>query len=538
MDASVKSHDSVVSSVTAMVAALTARAPLASTFPHSRPFRVRAHHRPRVMQPVTGTSADDARTKTQEKASEKTSTAGTPGPTLETHAPPTPHAVRPEPSKVPVTDDERAVASAAERKALQRARIASAPGFVAALDQSGGSTPRALALYGITDVREKDKARMFGVMHDMRSRIITCDAFDGEKIIGAILFEDTVFERQVLGLPTATYLWDVKNVVPFIKIDKGLEKETDGVQLMRPIPDLAHTLAKCGCFHEPYDPHEGDPNGNNDPRVLPASVDAFHEHYREVVDPDATDDDVKSFLDRLAGRAEPYLLDDDALPAGVDHGVVRSALAAHHRLKVEREAREAKTKARQKAFLLGPRDPGAVTALAAEQTPGDCVFGTKARSVIRRADERGIKRLVAQQFAVAAQVLAAGLTPIIEPEVAIDAPEKAKCERLLRDELSFYLDTLADTQPDARVCLKVTLPEDPALYDAFVLGRHRSVMRVFALSGGYDRNEACERLSRCVGMSASFSRAFTEGLNVDQAPATFRAALEKNASAVYDAATT
>ena len=536
MDASVKSHDSVVSSVTAMVAALTARAPLASTFPHSRPFRVRAHHRPRVMQPVTGTSADDARTKTQEKASEKTSTAGTPGPTLETHAPPTPHAVRPEPSKVPVTDDERAVASAAERKALQRARIASAPGFVAALDQSGGSTPRALALYGITDVREKDKARMFGVMHDMRSRIITCDAFDGEKIIGAILFEDTVFERQVLGLPTATYLWDVKNVVPFIKIDKGLEQETDGVQLMRPIPDLAHTLAKCGCFHEPYDPH--DPNGNNDPRVLPASVDAFHEHYREVVDPDATDDDVKSFLDRLAGRAEPYLLDDDALPAGVDHGVVRSALAAHHRLKVEREAREAKTKARQKAFLLGPRDPGAVTALANAKLPGDCVFGTKARSVIRRADERGIKRLVAQQFAVAAQVLAAGLTPIIEPEVAIDAPEKAKCERLLRDELSFYLDTLADTQPDARVCLKVTLPEDPALYDAFVLGRHRSVMRVFALSGGYDRNEACERLSRCVGMSASFSRAFTEGLNVDQAPATFRAALEKNASAVYDAATT
>jgi fructose-bisphosphate aldolase class I len=211
------------------------------------------------MQPVTGTSADDARTKTQEKASEKTSTAGTPGPTPETHAPPTPHAVRPETSKVPVTDDERAVASAAERKALQRARIASAPGFVAALDQSGGSTPRALALYGITDIREKDKARMFGVMHDMRSRIITCDAFDGEKIIGAILFEDTVFERQVLGLPTATYLWDVKNVVPFIKIDKGLEKEADGVQLMRPIPDLAHTLAKCGCFHEPYDPHDTRP---------------------------------------------------------------------------------------------------------------------------------------------------------------------------------------------------------------------------------------------------------------------------------------
>ena len=179
-----------------------------------------------------------------------------------------------------------------------------------------------------------------------------------------------------------------------------------------------------------------------------------------------------------------------------------------------------------------------MTALAASALPGDCVFGTKARSVIRRACERGIKRLVAQQFAVAAQVLAAGLTPIIEPEVAIDAPDKAACERLLRDELEFYLNMLSGTHPEAQVCLKLTLPEDPALYDAFVLERHPAVMRVFALSGGYDRNEACERLSRCVGMTASFSRAFTEGLRVDQVPATFRAALERSGSQIYDAATT
>ena len=533
MDASVKSHDSVVSSVTAMVAALTARAPLASTFPHSRPFRVRAHHRPRVMQPVTGTSADDARTKT----SERTTTARpTPGSTPETHAPPTPHAVHPETSKIPVTDDERAVASAAERKAVQRERIAHAPGFVAALDQSGGSTPRALALYGISEIREKDKEHMFGVMHDMRSRIITCDAFSGEKIIGAILFEDTVFEREVLGLPTATYLWDVKSVVPFLKIDKGLEKEQDGVQLMRHIPDLAHTLAKCGRFHEPYEPR--DRSEREEPRSPPAETRAaFYAHFRRVVRPDATDADIERWLAELAARTEPYA-PPDALPDGMDHGVVRTALAAHHRRAAEREAAAARQKARQEAFLLGPRDPGAVTALAASALPGDCVFGTKARSVIRRACERGIKRLVAQQFAVAAQVLAAGLTPIIEPEVAIDAPDKAACERLLRDELEFYLNMLSGTHPEAQVCLKLTLPEDPALYDAFVLERHPAVMRVFALSGGYDRNEACERLSRCVGMTASFSRAFTEGLRVDQAPATFRAALERSGSQIYDAATT
>ena len=530
MDDSGESHDSVVTSVTAMVATLIARTPLAETLPHTRPFRSRAHHRPRVMQPVTGTSADDARTKTQEKASERSTTAQTPGPIPETHAPPTPHAVHPETTKIPVTDDERAVASAAERKAVQRERIAFAPGFVAALDQSGGSTPRALALYGITDIREKDKEHMFGVMHDMRSRIMTCDAFSGEKVIGAILFEDTVFKRKVLGLPSATYLWDVKGIVPFLKIDKGLEAEADGVQLMRPIPDLAHTLAKCGCFHEPYDP-------KGDETLNPASVDAFYAHYRAAVDPDATDADIKSWLDRLAERTEPYV-EPDALPDAMDHGVVRAALAACHRRAVERDAAAAKAKARQTAFLLGPRDPGAVTALAAAAPPGDCVFGTKARSVIRRADARGIKCLVAQQFAVAAQVLAAGLMPIIEPEVAIDAPDKAECERLLREELEFYLNTLAYTHPEAQVCLKLTLPEDSAMYDAFVLGRHPSVARVFALSGGYDRREACERLSRCVGMTASFSRAFAEGLRVDHAPATFRAALERSASEIYDAATT
>ena len=446
--------------------------------------------------------------------------------------------MHPETSKVPVTDDERAVASAAERKAVQRERIAHAPGFVAALDQSGGSTPRALALYGISEIREKDKEHMFGVMHDMRSRIITCDAFSGEKIIGAILFEDTVFEREVLGLPTATYLWDVKSVVPFLKIDKGLEKEQDGVQLMRHIPDLAHTLAKCGRFHEPYVPR--DRSERDEPRSPNAETRAaFYAHFRRVVRPGATDAGNRA-LARRARRADRAVRAARRAPRR--HGPRSGARGARGAPPARGGARggrgEAEGEAEKEAFLLGPRDSGAVTALAASALPGDCVFGTKARSVIRRACERGIKRLVAQQFAVAAQVLAAGLTPIIEPEVAIDAPDKAACERLLRDELEFYLNMLSGTHPEAQVCLKLTLPEDPALYDAFVLERHPAVMRVFALSGGYDRNEACERLSRCVGMTASFSRAFTEGLRVDQAPATFRAALERSGSQIYDAATT
>jgi fructose-bisphosphate aldolase class I len=179
-----------------------------------------------------------------------------------------------------------------------------------------------------------------------------------------------------------------------------------------------------------------------------------------------------------------------------------------------------------------------VTELAAASPPGDCVFGTKMRSVIRSPNANGVKRVVAQQFAVAAQVLAAGLVPIIEPEVAIDAPEKRACEKMLFDELSFYLNMLSDTTPEARVCLKLTLPEDPSLYDPFVRGNHPSVMRVFALSGGYSRKEACERLARCESMTASFSRALTEGLRVDQGPASFASALEQSVKRIYEASTT
>lgn len=306
-------------------------------------------------------------------------------------------------------------AAAATRKVLQFARMSST-GFIAALDQSGGSTPRALELYGISDVRG-DSRDMFDLVHDMRSRIFTSNAFTGERVIGAILFEDTVFNRSVEGLPTATFLWEEKNVVPFLKIDKGLQIEREGVQLMKHIPDLAKLLAKCGADTDP------------------------------------------------ASSTSSAATSTDAPPP--------------------------------------PRVGGG--------GPGDCVFGTKARSVIRQANANGIKAVVAQQFAVAAQVLAAGLVPIVEPEVDINADDKAEAERMLQYELIFYLGALP---PEQLVCLKLTLPEDPTLYEVF--NDHPNVMRVFALSGGYTREEATARLKACKGMTASFSRALTEGLKVDQ----------------------
>ena len=516
-----------------MVVALTVPA-LAPQFAHPRPFRAYVHHRPRGMPPVRyNRSADDARrTKVERELSvPKTKTTET----QKSNAVPQPKGSKHHEttSKIPVTDDEQAVSSAFERKLRQRERIANASGFIAALDQSGGSTPRALAKYGITDIRGTDKSTMFTLIHDMRTRIMTCDAFSSDRIIGSILFDQTVFKKQVMGLPSATYLWSVKGIVPFLKIDNGLEPEKHGVQLMKPIPELAVTLGKCGQFHEPFKQGMHD---KHVPHSTPEELKAFYDHYRDVVESEATNDDIKNWLDHLADKCERYLtFADEDVPDGVNHGVVRTALVARHKKLVDEDSKITRQKA--KAFFLGPHDFGSVTDLISQtQSPGDCVFGTKARSVIRGADLDGIKCIVAQQFGIAAQVLAAGLVPIIEPEVAIDCENKADAEVMLRDELKVYLDLLHSTQPGEQLCLKLTLPEDCSLYDEFTNENHHpSVMRVFALSGGYDRKEACVRLAKCRGMTASFSRALTEGLRVDQVPAAFTAALDRSVREIYDA---
>ena len=227
----------------------------------------------------------------------------------------------------------RAAMTSDQRRKAQRLRVASA-GFIAALDQSGGSTPRALALYGVSDIRAGDKSEMFDAAHAMRTRIITSEAFDGDKVFGTILFADTAFNRLVRGKCTATYLWEDKGIVPFLKIDVGLQPEANGVQLMRDIDDLGVTLSRCG-------------------------------------------------------RRDPKLDDDDATSVG-------SSMES------------------QRVLRLGRTDPGL------------CIFGTKARSVIRSNDPAGIDALVAQQFELAATVMDHGLVPIVEPEVDIDCKDKAR----------------------------------------------------------------------------------------------------------------
>lgn len=274
----------------------------------------------------------------------------------------------------------------------QTARIARGAGFIAALDQSGGSTPKALRLYGLTESDWTNETEMFDLIHAMRSRIVQSPAFSGDKVVGAILFEQTM-DRNIDGVPTATYLWENRHVVPFLKIDKGLEAEADGAQLMKPIPGLDGLLAR-------------------------------------------------------------------AAKAGI--------------------------------------------------------FGTKERSVIGAANPKGIAACVAQQFELGNKVLAAGLVPILEPEVSISIPDKAKAEKLLRAELLKGLDALSG---DARVMLKLTLPEEDGFYAPVV--EHPRVLKVVALSGGYSRDEANARLARNRGIIASFSRALTEGLNARQSETEF-----------------
>jgi fructose-bisphosphate aldolase class I len=288
-------------------------------------------------------------------------------------------------------------------------RIANGRGFVAALDQSGGSTPKALEQYGVPRDAYADDEKMFDVVHQMRTRIVTSPAFTGDRILGAILFEGTM-AREIEGVPSATYLWRTKNVVPFVKVDQGLADEADGVQLMKPLTKL----------------------------------------------------------DELLARAN---------------------------------AQE--------------------------------VFGTKMRSVVKRADAGGIERIVDQQFEAGQRILDAGLMPILEPEVDIHAPDKAEAEQLLRDRMSDHLDRMPD---DRQVMLKLTIPTEDGFYTPLI--DHPRVLRVVALSGGYSREEANERLARNPGLIASFSRALIGELSADQSDDEFDATLDTAIGTIYEASTT
>jgi fructose-bisphosphate aldolase, class I len=291
----------------------------------------------------------------------------------------------------------------------QKAKFRSQAGFIAALDQSGGSTPKALKLYGIAESAYSGDAQMMDLIHAMRTRIITSPSFNGDRVLAAILFENTM-DREVEGRPTADYLWAVKRVVPILKVDKGLQDEADGVQLMKPMPGLDGLLAR----------------------------------------------------------------------------------------------------ARAKG-----------------------IFGTKMRSVIKQASPSGIKAVVAQQFEVAKQIIAAGLVPIIEPEVDIKCPDKAGAEDLLKAAILAQLDQLPEGQ---LVMLKLTIPTKDNLYADCI--RHPRVLKVVALSGGYSRAEANEKLARQHGMVASFSRALTEGLTAQQSDAEFDQALDAAIESIYQASKT
>jgi fructose-bisphosphate aldolase class I len=296
--------------------------------------------------------------------------------------------------------------NALQPKEQQLRKIRTQPGFIAALDQSGGSTPKALLSYGIRENAWSNEEQMFALVHQMRARIMTSPSFNGDRILAAILFEGTM-EREVEARPTAEYLWYAKRVVPFLKVDKGLAEEKDGAQLMKPMPGLAALLEKANA-----------------------------------------------------------------------HGI----------------------------------------------------FGTKMRSFIRQANTAGIQAVVAQQFEVAAQILAAGLMPIIEPEVDIHCPDKAGAEALLKAALRDHLGKLP---PQQQVMLKLTLPERDDFYVELV--GHPKVLKVVALSGGYTREDANARLRRNKGIVASFSRALVEGLSASQTAAEFDATLDRAIQSIFEA---
>jgi fructose-bisphosphate aldolase, class I len=291
----------------------------------------------------------------------------------------------------------------------QRSRIAEGRGFIAALDQSGGSTPHALQLYGVPDSAYADDKAMFDLMHEFRSRIITSPVFGGDRVLAAILFEQTM-ERDVEGMPTAEYLWTRKHVVPFVKVDEGLAEPSGGVRLMKPFTRL-----------------------------------------------------------------------DDLLRRAADHQV----------------------------------------------------FGTKMRSVITHAEPQGIDAVLDQQFSYALQILDAGLVPIIEPEVDVTSPDKPAAEDLLRQGIA---QRLTSVPTGRQVMLKLSIPTRDGLYTDLI--HHSGVLRVVALSGGYDRDDAVRRLARNPGLIASFSRALTEGLRRDQTSDEFDRALDSSIAAIYAASTT
>jgi fructose-bisphosphate aldolase class I len=288
-------------------------------------------------------------------------------------------------------------------------KVRTQPGFIAALDQSGGSTPKALKIYGVGEDAYSNDEEMFACVHAMRTRIVTSPAFNGDRILGAILFENTL-DRDIEGKSSSNYLWQVKNVVPFLKVDKGLADEADGVQLMKPIPGLDALLKKA--------------RGQN-------------------------------------------------------------------------------------------------------------VFGTKMRSVIKSANAAGIEKIVAQQFEIGRQIVAAGLVPIIEPEVDINAPDKAEAEALLRTQLMAHLDKLSS---DELVMFKLTLPEQANFYKE--CQAHPNMLKVVALSGGYSRDEANRRLAQNNGMIASFSRALSEGLSAQQSDEEFNSMLDSSIQAIFEASST
>jgi len=284
-------------------------------------------------------------------------------------------------------------------------KIQKGKGFIAALDQSGGSTPKALKLYGVDESEYSGDEEMFATVHAMRTRIVTSPAFSGERVVGAILFENTL-DREVAGMPSAQFIWQQKQVVPFLKVDKGLAEENNGVQLMKPMPGLDELLDKA----------------------------------------------------------------------------------------------------------------------VAQQ-----IFGTKMRSVVKSANAEGIAAIVEQQFDVAKQIIAKGLVPIVEPEVDIHAPDKAEAEVLLKAELLKQLDALGDDL----VMLKLTLPETANFYAECV--EHKNCLKVVALSGGYNRDEANRRVTENHGMIASFSRALTEGLSAKQTDDEFNTALDSAIESIYQA---
>jgi fructose-bisphosphate aldolase class I len=291
----------------------------------------------------------------------------------------------------------------------QLEKVHSQDGFIAALDQSGGSTPKALRLYGIPESEYSGDDQMFDKVHEMRTRIITSKSFGGNRILGAILFEMTM-DREIDGKPTAHYLWEDKQVVPFLKTDKGLAEEKDGVQLMKPMPGL-----------------------------------------------------------------------DELLDRGVEKGI----------------------------------------------------FGTKMRSVVKLANEAGVKAIVDQQFEIGRRILAKGLVPILEPEVDIHSPEKAQAENLLKANILEHLNGLAS---DQKVMLKLTLPDQDDFYKECI--EHPNIVRVVALSGGYTREEANAKLARNHGMVASFSRALTEGLTAQQSDAEFDELLDDSIQSIFEASRT